>query len=248
MPAKLSVNVNAIAMLRNRRDLPWPNLERLGAIALAAGAHGLTVHPRPDQRHIRFSDLPVLRELTKSWSPYAEFNVEGYPSEDFLELVLKNQPDQVTLVPDDPSQSTSDHGWDFDQHEKLLTDVVARLHSRIKRVSLFADPDSNEAQITAARRTGADRIELYTGPYGATYAAPVKAREQLSKLEATGKLARAVGLEVNAGHDLTVENLPGLCKAVPDLAEVSIGHALIADSLEFGLSETVKRFIHACNC
>lgn len=248
MTAKLSVNVNAIAMLRNRRDLPWPSLERLGAIALAAGAHGLTVHPRPDQRHVRFSDLPILRRLTADWSPYAEFNVEGYPSEDFLTLVLKNQPDQVTLVPDDPSQSTSDHGWDFVQHEKLLTDVVARLHSRIKRVSLFSDPDANEAQIAAARRTGADRIELYTGPYGATFADPARAQEQLSKLEATGKLARAVGLDVNAGHDLTVDNLPGLCKAVPDLAEVSIGHALIADSLEFGLCESVKRFIQACSC
>lgn len=246
MAALLSVNLNAVAALRNRRNLPWPSVERFGAIALQAGAHGLTVHPRPDQRHIRFSDIPVLRELTKRSQPYAEFNIEGYPSNDFLQLVEQHQPDQVTLVPDSPEQSTSDHGWDCVRFEAFLSDVVERLHQRVKRVSLFCDPDASLQQIEAAARTGADRIELYTGPYGATYADPAAATLELAKLEQTGKLALEAGLAVNAGHDLTVDNLPGLALAVPHLAEVSIGHALIADALEFGMAETVRRFIQAC--
>uniref|UniRef100_UPI0025DDCED0 pyridoxine 5'-phosphate synthase n=1 Tax=uncultured Aureimonas sp. TaxID=1604662 RepID=UPI0025DDCED0 len=127
MPCELSVNLNAVAMLRNRRDLPWPSVERFGRIALEAGAHGLTVHPRPDQRHVRFSDLPVLRRLIDEEFPQAEFNIEGFPSEDFLQLVLASRPEQVTLVPDDPSQPTSDHGWDFAAHSTLLKGVVERL-------------------------------------------------------------------------------------------------------------------------
>ncbi|MFO0942564.1 MAG: pyridoxine 5'-phosphate synthase [Pirellulales bacterium] len=246
MAALLSVNLNAIAALRNRRNLPWPSVERFGKIALDAGAHGLTVHPRPDQRHIRFSDIPVLRELTRVNQPYAEFNIEGYPSNDFLELVEAHQPDQVTLVPDSPEQNTSDHGWDCIRFESFLSDVVERLHKRVKRVSLFCDPDADRQQIEAAARTGADRIELYTGPYGATYSDPRGAEVELSKLERSGLIAQEVGLAVNAGHDLTVDNLPGLAQAVPHLAEVSIGHALIADALEFGMSETVRRFIRAC--
>lgn len=245
MPATLSVNLNAVAALRNRRDLPWPSVAHFGAIALAAGAHGLTVHPRPDQRHIRFSDVPVLRDLTANSSPYAEFNIEGFPSNEFLELCERYHPDQVTLVPDAPSQSTSDHGWDCVRHEQFLSEVVERLHRRIKRVSLFCDPDATADQIDAAARTGADRVELYTGPYGATYAAPEEAVVQLTKLQQTAMLADQAGLGVNAGHDLTVANLPGLAQVIPHLSEVSIGHALIADALEFGLAETVRRFIRA---
>ena len=158
MPAKLSVNLNAIAMLRNRRDLPWPSVEGIGRIALAAGAHGLTVHPRPDERHTRHADLPVLRALIDDEFPAAEFNIEGYPSDDFLDLVEKNQPDQVTLVPDDPAQATSDHGWDFARQADHLTPIVRRLKKGGFRVSLFADPDP--AGMTAARDTGADRVEL----------------------------------------------------------------------------------------
>lgn len=246
MAALLSVNLNAVAALRNRRNLPWPSVERFGKIALDAGAHGLTVHPRPDQRHIRFSDIPILRELTANNLPYAEFNIEGYPSSDFLQLVEAYQPDQVTLVPDAPEQNTSDHGWDCIRFESFLSDVVERLHQKVKRVSLFCDPDASRSQIEAAARTGADRIELYTGPYGATYSDPTAAARELAKLEQTGRLALEAGLAVNAGHDLTVENLPGLARAVPHLAEVSIGHALIADALEFGMAETVRRFIKAC--
>jgi pyridoxine 5-phosphate synthase len=244
MPAKLSVNVNAIAMLRNRRDLPWPSVTGLGRIALAAGAHGLTVHPRPDQRHIRFSDVPEIRALIDDEFPKAEFNIEGYPSEDFLELVEKHQPEQVTLVPDDPSQATSDHGWDFVGQASLLKPVVARLKKGGFRVSLFADADP--AAMRAARDTGADRIELFTGPYGACFDDSAKAAKELEMLEKTADVALAAGLAVNAGHDLVVDNLPLLMKRIPKLAEVSIGHGLTADALEHGMAGTIKRYLKAC--
>lgn len=244
MPAKLSVNLNAVAMLRNRRDLPWPSVTGIGRIALAAGAHGLTVHPRPDERHTRHSDLPDIRALIDDEFPQAEFNIEGYPTEDFLRLVEKNQPEQVTLVPDDPAQATSDHGWDFRAQAAFLTPIVKRLKKGGFRVSLFSDPDPEG--VAAARDTGADRIELYTGPYGSFHDAPAKAASELEKLGRTADAARAVGLEVNAGHDLTVANLPALAKRIPDLAEVSIGHGLTADALEHGMAGTVKRFLKAC--
>lgn len=246
MPAKLSVNLNAIAMLRNRRDLPWPDVARLGRIALQAGASGLTVHPRPDQRHIRFTDLPVLRALIDDAFPQAEFNIEGYPTEDFLALCEATEPEQVTLVPDDPSQATSDHGWDFAKHKSFLSDVVARLKGRGMRVSLFADGDGNAEAVSQARETGADRIELYTGPYGGCYDNQDKAAQEIDLLGRTADAALSVGLGVNAGHDLTVANLPALIKRIPKLAEVSIGHGLTADALEFGMAETVRRFRHAC--
>lgn len=246
MPAKLSVNLNAIALLRNRRDLPWPSVERLGEIALAAGAHGLTVHPRPDQRHTRRSDLPVLRALVDDRFPAAEFNIEGYPTEDFIGLAEASQPEQVTLVPDDPAQPTSDHGWDFVAHRGMLTPAVARLKRGGARVSLFCEPDAPAEQIEAARATGADRVELYTGPYGSCHDDSGKAARELEKLARTAELARAAGLGVNAGHDLTVANLPALAGAVPHLAEVSIGHGLTADALEFGMARTVERFLAAC--
>lgn len=245
MSAKLSVNLNAIALLRNRRDLPWPSVTGLGRIALEAGAHGLTVHPRPDQRHTRFSDLPELRALIDDEFPEAEFNIEGYPDEAFLKLVEENQPEQVTLVPDDPRQATSDHGWDFAHHGNFLRDCVQRLKENGFRISLFADPDMSEAQMEAAAKTGADRIELFTGPYGECYDDPEGAAQALEALSKTAKLAADAGLHVNAGHDLTVENLPGLAKAVPNLREVSIGNGLTADSLEFGMAGSVERFLKA---
>lgn len=244
MPAKLSVNVNAIAMLRNRRDLPWPSLEKLGRIALAAGAHGLTVHPRPDQRHIRRTDLPVLRALIDDEFPLAEFNIEGYPSDDFLLLVENAQPDQVTLVPDDPAQATSDHGWDFAARREFLAPIVRRLKKTGVRVSLFADPDP--AGMDVARALGADRVELYTGPYGGCHDDEARAARELKRLEEAAQAALAAGLAVNAGHDLTVDNLPPLAERVPLLAEVSIGHALTADALEHGMAGTVRRFLRAC--
>lgn len=246
MPAKLSVNVNAIAMLRNRRDLPWPSVTGLGRIALAAGASGLTVHPRPDQRHVRFTDVPAIRALIDDEFPQAEFNIEGYPTGDFLALVEAAEPEQVTLVPDDPEQPTSDHGWDFIANRDMLKAIVVRLKKKGMRISLFCDPDAPAAQIEAARETGADRIELYTGPYGSCHDDSTKAARALEKLKKTAFLAKEAGLGVNAGHDLTVANLPALAKAIPHLLEVSIGHGLTADALEYGMAETVRRFVRAC--
>lgn len=244
MPARLSVNLNAIAMLRNRRDLPWPDVAGLGRMALAAGAHGLTVHPRPDERHVRRSDLPMLRALIDDEFPEAEFNIEGYPSGDFLGLVENAQPDQVTLVPDDPAQATSDHGWDFAANRDFLKPVVLRLKKAGMRVSLFANPDP--AGLDVARAVGADRVEFYTGPYGSCHDDSAKAAKELERLGKAAEAAFAAGLAVNAGHDLTVANLPALARRIPDLAEVSIGHALTADALEFGMAETVRRFLRAC--
>ena len=245
MAAKLSVNVNAVAPLRNRRDLPWPDLIGICRIALAAGAHGITVHPRPDQRHIRFTDLAPIRALIDDEFPGAEFNIEGYPSDDFLDLAIAHEPEQVTLVPDDPAQATSDHGWDFLGKANYLRDKVQRLKADGIRVSLFCDPDADEAMIAAAASTGADRIELYTGPYGATFDNPVEAGHQAKMLGATAGFATRAGLGVNAGHDLTVDNLPPLVKHAPELLEVSIGHGLTADALVHGYEATVKRFLAA---
>ena len=243
---KLSVNLNAIAQLRNRRDLPWPSVTGLGALALKAGAHGLTVHPRPDERHIRRSDLPEIRALIDDEFPQAEFNIEGYPTEAFLQLVEANQPEQATLVPDDPAQATSDHGWDFRRDGVLLKPVVARLKKQGIRVSLFADGDGDAESLAAAAETGADRVEFYTGPYGACYDDPKAATAALEKLQASAEAANRLGLGINAGHDLTVANLPGLKNVMPNLLEVSIGHGLTADALEYGMSETVRRFLRAC--
>ena len=246
MPAKLSVNLNAIAMLRNRRDLPWPSVAGLGRIALSSGASGLTVHPRPDQRHIRFSDLPVIRALIDDEFPQAEFNIEGYPTDEFFDLCAAAEPEQVTLVPDDPAQATSDHGWDFRRHGDLLGEVIAKYKKIGCRVSLFADGDGDVEAVAIAKAIGADRIELYTGPYGGFYDQPERAAPILEALGKTADAALAAGLAVNAGHDLTVANLPPLMKRIPKLAEVSIGHGLTADALEYGMAETVRRFRRAC--
>jgi pyridoxine 5-phosphate synthase len=244
MATLLSVNLNAVAQLRNRRDLPWPSLTGVGRIALDNGAHGLTVHPRPDQRHTRFTDVAELRALINSEFPQCEFNVEGYPTEDFLRLVENNRPDQVTLVPDDPSQATSDHGWDFRSHHNMLAPIVDRLKQSGTRVSLFADADIE--QLKWASETGCDRIELYTGPYGGTYADEAAMKLEVERLGATADAALAMGMDVNAGHDLTVANLPPLVARIPYLAEVSIGHGLTADAIEFGMATTVRRFLQAC--
>lgn len=244
MTTQLSVNLNAVAQLRNRRDLPWPSVTGMGRMALENGAHGLTVHPRPDQRHTRFTDVAELRALISKEFPHCEFNVEGYPSEDFLVLVEQNKPEQVTLVPDDPSQATSDHGWNFKSQHNRLAPVVERLQSGGMRVSLFADADAE--QVKWAHDTGCDRIELYTGPYGATYADAEAMAVEVERLGQTADAARALGMMVNAGHDLTVENLPPLVSRIPYLAEVSVGHGLTADAIEYGMPATVKRFLSAC--
>lgn len=246
MSTKLSVNLNAIAMLRNRRNLPWPSVSGIGAIALDAGAHGLTVHPRPDQRHIRFSDVPALRALIDDRFGGCEFNIEGYPTPEFLALCLANEPEQVTLVPDDPSQATSDHGWDFIVNSEFLKRMVGELREAGIRVSLFCDPDAGQAQLKAAAETGAQRVELYTGPYGACFDDSAKADKQLELLAKTASIAGEHGLAINAGHDLTVDNLQPLIKRIPAIAEVSIGHSLTADALVHGMANTVRRFLGAC--
>lgn len=242
MSCSLSVNVNAIAFLRNRRDLPWPSVEGLSRTALEAGAHGITVHPRPDERHIRRSDVTVLRKMLRADWKDREFNIEGYPDERFLALVEAERPDQVTLVPDDPSQATSDHGWNFETESARLKGICARLKSGGMRVSLFVDPDA--AAPAKAKAVGADRVEIYTGPYGGAQDELLMRRE-LEKVVACGKAAAAAGVDLNAGHDLTRENLPRLVAALPNLQEVSIGHAITADALSFGMAETVRLFRRA---
>ena len=243
MPTHLSVNVNAIAQLRNRRNLPWPSVVGLSRIAMQAGAYGITVHPRPDERHIRRTDVFDISDMLRREFRKAEFNIEGYPSEDFLALCERAKPDQVTLVPDAPGQVTSDHGWDTAKDATLLAGTVARLKARNMRVSLFLDADPG--LVAGAKATGADRIELYTGPYGGAFA-EAEAKAERDKLKATAEAARAAGLGVNAGHDLTLDNLPPLVTAIPFLAEVSIGHALTADALIHGMTETVKLYRRAC--
>ncbi|WP_182418826.1 pyridoxine 5'-phosphate synthase [Bartonella sp. HY038] len=240
---KLSVNLNAIALLRNRRDLPWPDLLHFARIVLDAGAVGITVHPRPDERHVRFSDLKDIRKLLDNDYKGREFNIEGFPTDHFLGLVEENGADQVTLVPDAPQQSTSDHGWDFEANADRLAPIIARLKKNKIRISLFADPEPKGLDIAA--KLGADRVEFFTGPYGATFNDEKQQKIELQRLQQASETAKQNGLAINAGHDLTVANLPPLIKAVPYIAEASIGHALIADALEYGMNMTVKRFIDA---
>lgn len=244
MATKLSVNLNAIAQLRNRRDVPWPNVVEMGRIALSAGAHGLTVHPRPDERHIRLSDIPDLSNLIQNEFPSAEFNIEGYPTNDFLKLVEITNPSQVTLVPDDPSQATSDHGWDFRTHHNFLSPIVKRLSLSGIRTALFADAEPEG--VSWAADIGCNRLELFTGPYGSSYKNAEAAQRELDLLASTAVAALEAGIDVNAGHDLTVDNLPELVKRIPQLAEVSIGHGLTADALVYGMDKTVKMYLRAC--
>ena len=235
----LSVNLNAVAQLRNRRNLPWPSVTGIARLVLDAGAAGITVHPRPDERHIRRTDVTDLVRLLRADYPGREFNIEGYPSPDFLDLVESAMPEQVTFVPDSPEQATSDHGWDVAANLDVLLPAVARLKARGMRVSLFIDEDpSVPAEVL---RTGADRVELYTAPYGSSAGTPEGDRH-LAALAATARAAQALGLAVNAGHDLTLENLPGFQRVVPDIAEVSIGHAITADALLMGFPEAVRRY------
>ncbi|MFZ9562436.1 MAG: pyridoxine 5'-phosphate synthase [Burkholderiales bacterium] len=239
---KLSVNVNKIALLRNSRNLGIPSVVRAADIALRAGAHGITVHPRPDARHIRVSDVHDLSQLLKQW-PDAEFNIEGNPFEPpLLELADAVRPQQCTLVPDDPAAFTSDHGWDLARHGDRLRPVIAGLQDLGVRVSLFMDP-LPEAMIIAAA-VGADRVELYTEPYAAAFGTAEEVATVARYAEAA-RSAMAAGLEVNAGHDLSQANLPLFLSAVPGLAEVSIGHALIADALELGLAAAVEAYLRA---
>ncbi len=235
----LSVNLNAVAQLRNRRDLPWPSVTGMARVVLDAGASGITIHPRPDQRHIRLTDVHELEALLRAEYPRAEYNIEGYPSEDFLALVEQVAPDQVTFVPDDPQQATSDHGWNIEASRSVLEPAIARMKAAGIRISLFVDEDPSVP--AAAKAIGADRVELYTGPYGGTYGTEEGDRH-LMLLAATAGAAHAAGLVVNAGHDLTLENLPVFMQVMPEIAEVSIGHGITADALLMGFPEAVRRY------
>lgn len=237
---RLSVNLNKVALLRNSRSLGIPGVTRAARIVLDAGAHGITVHPRPDARHIRSADVHELAQLLKA-SPAAEFNIEGNPFEPpLLELARAVRPQQCTLVPDDPGAWTSDHGWDLARDGARLQPVVTELKKLGIRVSLFMDPLPE--MMAAAAATGAQRVELYTEPYARAFGAAGEPA-MVGRYAAAARSAQAAGLGVNAGHDLNRDNLPRFLAAVPGVAEVSIGHALIADALELGLAATVRDYL-----
>jgi pyridoxine 5-phosphate synthase len=234
----LSVNVNKIALLRNQRPLAIPSVVGLSRIALEAGAHGITVHPRPDERHVRGSDVEALATLLKEW-PGAEFNIEGNPFHNLMPLVRATRPQQCTFVPDDAGQATSDHGWDLGRDGDRLAPLVDEARALGVRVSLFMDPVPET--MARARAVGADRVELYTEPYAAAFGTPAQA-SVVAVFRAAADAAQRLGLGVNAGHDLNRANLGPFLAAVPGVLEVSIGHALIADALELGMAETVRAY------
>ena len=238
---RLSVNLNKIALLRNARALGIPSVTRAATIALDAGAHGITVHPRPDGRHIRIDDVRDLSVLLKR-RPGIEFNIEGNPFEGLLEITREVLPQQCTLVPDEPGALTSDHGWDIPRNAQRLNPLIAELKSMGIRVSLFMDPVPD--MMAAVRDLGADRVELYTEPYAQAFG---QANEQavLAKYAAAAIAAGNAGLGVNAGHDLNQQNLPRFVAGVPQVIEVSIGHALVADAIEAGLAATVRGYLAA---
>jgi pyridoxine 5-phosphate synthase len=234
----LSVNVNKIALLRNTRHLAIPDVVGLSRQALQAGAQGLTVHPRPDARHIRTQDVHDLAALMRDW-PAAEYNIEGNPFHNLMDFVRQVRPHQATFVPDGQDQFTSDHGWQLPEDLERLKPLIAESQALGVRVSLFMDPLPE--MMAAARASGADRVELYTEAYASAFGTAQQA-EVLARYTATANAALAVGLEVNAGHDLSRDNLTEFLRAVPGVVEVSIGHALIADALELGIAETVRDY------
>lgn len=229
----LSVNINKIATLRNARGENVPDVEKVAVDCESFGAQGITVHPRPDERHIRHSDVFALRPLVKT-----EFNIEGYPSPDFMDLVLKVKPEQVTLVPDAPDAITSNAGWDVVRHREFLSEIIDRLREAGIRSSVFVDPGVE--MIKAAASTGADRVELYTKPYADDY--PSDPEAAVAPYVAASVAAHKAGLGVNAGHDLSLVNLKFFHERVPYLNEVSIGHALISDALYLGLKEAIHQY------
>jgi pyridoxine 5-phosphate synthase len=241
--ARLSVNLNKIALLRNSRRTGVPDILRFGRLALESGAQGLTVHPRPDERHIRGTDVPAIGAMMQPYRPRFEYNIEGYPDSRLLDIIQAVRPEQVTLVPDAPEAFTSEEGWHLDGAQAALaTPFVTQIKAIGGRAILFIDPDP--AVIARVKRTGADGVELYTGPYAAAFRhgdpAPI-----LAAIAATAAAARDAGLVVNAGHDLTLQNIPPLIGAAPFLAEASIGHELTADALEMGWAATVAAYARA---
>lgn len=234
---RLSVNINKIATLRNSRGGNVPDLLEFARACERFGAQGITVHPRPDERHIRKADVYDLKKVITT-----EFNIEGNPTEEFVKLICDIRPQQVTLVPDAVSQLTSDHGWDTFSNQYFLQDVIAQLHESGARVSVFVDP--MERMVDYAARAGADRVELYTGPYAREYERDgVRAATPYKE---AALCARECGIGLNAGHGLTTENLPDLLHVIPWVDEVSIGHQLIADALYWGIENTIKRYLDCC--
>lgn len=233
---KLSVNINKIATLRNARGHNNPDVIDWAKKIIKYGADGITVHPRPDERHIRKSDVYALKKEVD-----AELNIEGYPSDEFCKMVLKIQPYQVTLVPDKPDQITSDHGWDTIQNLEFLKSIIPQFTKAGIHVSLFLDPDPN--LVESAKKTGADGIELYTEAYASGY--HQNRIEAIEAYKRTAILAQSMGLKINAGHDLDLNNTGFLISEIPYLNEVSIGHALICDALIMGMEETVKNYLKA---
>lgn len=233
MRTKLSVNINKVATIRNSRGGNNPDILKVAKDCELFGADGITVHPRPDERHIRRIDVPALQAILRT-----EFNIEGYPSKDFLELVLRVRPSQVTLVPDKPGQLTSDSGWDTEKEQDFLRDILNDLRAAGIRTSLFIDADVRMAEFAAS--AGADRVELYTGPYAHMYA---KNREEaIAPFLETAKRVKQLGIGLNAGHDLSLENLAYFVETIPWVDEVSIGHALICDALYMGLESTIAAY------
>ena len=238
----LSVNLNKVALLRNTRHLDVPSVTQAATLVLEAGAQGITVHPRPDERHIRAGDVAQLHALLASW-PQVEFNIEGNPFHNVMRFIREIQPHQATFVPDTEGQFTSDHGWDLSVDAERLRPLIAEARACGARVSLFMDPVPE--QMALVRAVGADRIELYTEAYARAHGT-AEQDAVLARYRRAAEAALAAGLGVNAGHDLNLSNLTDFIRAVPGVDEVSIGHALIADALEFGLAETVRKYVRAC--
>ncbi len=238
MPVRLSVNLNKVALIRNARGSNHPDLIQFAKDCEEYGAQGITVHPRPDERHVRFADLPLLKEAVTT-----EFNIEGNPTPHFIKEVLAVKPDQVTLVPDAPDALTSDAGWDTIKDKIFLTEVISQFKTAGIRVSLFIDPDNK--LISGAKEVGADRIEFYTGPYADNY---FDDREKaLKPFVSAAKYCHSIGIGINAGHDLNLDNLNYFCGHVPYLQEVSIGHALISDALYYGISNVLAMYLYQIN-
>jgi pyridoxine 5-phosphate synthase len=237
----LSVNVNKVAHLRNTRHLEIPSVTRAAELCLKAGAAGITVHPRPDERHIRKQDVFDIAALMQQW-PTREYNIEGNPFQNLMDFIRVVKPHQATFVPDSETQATSDHGWAFPQDAARLKPLIDECHALGVRVSLFMDPIPEQMQ--AAKAIGADRVELYTETWASAWGTP-RAAQVLAGFTATAKAAQAAGLGINAGHDLNRDNLSAFLQAVPGVEEVSIGHAFVADALELGYTATVQAYL-AC--
>ncbi|MEM9528247.1 MAG: pyridoxine 5'-phosphate synthase [Bacteroidota bacterium] len=231
---RLSVNLNKVALIRNSRGADYPNLVQVAKDCEQFGAEGITIHPRPDQRHARYDDVAALKEVVTT-----ELNIEGYPTEKFINVVLASKPDQVTLVPDEPGQLTSDHGWDTIGKQAFLTKTIARFREAGIRTSIFVDPA--EDMLAGAKKVGTDRIEFYTGPFAHGFSQDPAG--VIAPFSRTCRFAAELGLGINAGHDLNLDNLTYFASRMPGLQEVSIGHALVTDALYYGLSNTIQMYL-----